>query len=323
MKSGAAHALEAGLRFLHASQQADGSFPTVRWLSDQGADVDFYYGEKTFFTTVFIGSVLLGVPGAETIVGRVTEFVEAHRERDWVWGYLTRDDPGARALPPDVDDTALSALLLRAAGRQVSAAEAVILSNRDREGRFYTWITALGAWWRSPARIRIAVRRLPDLPWIIRGFRHDPQRVRDLDAGVNANVVLHLGRRPETERAVDYLVDVARRGEIADRWYADPFTLWYMISRSLRRHDVEAGAVLLEHVASRSPATPLQIAEAVCIVDDWNGRVEEGWVASLVASQADDGSWARLPLYVARDLRWGSTSATTALCVEALSRRPE
>jgi hypothetical protein len=73
--------------------------------------------------------------------------------------------------------------------------------------RFYTWITVLGTWWRSAARIRIFLGRLPDLPRIYRGYTHDPQRVRDPDAGVNANVVRHLGRRPETEGAVAYPID--------------------------------------------------------------------------------------------------------------------
>ena len=67
------------------------------------------------------------------------------------------------------------------------------------------------------------LRRRRDVRHIYRGFRHDNHGLRDLDAGVNANVVLHLGRRRETESAIDHLLDVARRGEVADRWYQDPF----------------------------------------------------------------------------------------------------
>ena len=192
----ATHALKAGLEFLEAQQRANGSFPTVRWRMDGTEEVDHYFEEQTFFITVFIGSVLLDVAGADTIVERVTRFVEGYREPEWVWGYLTRDDPWAAGLAPDVDDTALSALLLKKAGYDVGAAEAVILSNRDREGRFYTWITVLGASWRSPARIRLIFRRLLDLPRVCHGFIIGPQRIGDLDAGVNANVVLHLGRTP-------------------------------------------------------------------------------------------------------------------------------
>jgi hypothetical protein len=273
LRASATRALAAGLTFLEGAQQADGSFPTTRWRLEDGAEVDLYFGEKTFFTTVFIGSVLLDVAGAEAVVERVTRFVEAHREPEWVWGYLTADDLGEPALAPDVDDTALAAMLLRAAGRAVGAADAVILSNRDRDGRFYTWITVLGAWWRSAARVRILLLRLPDLRRLAIGFRRDPQRVRGLDAGVNANVVLHLGRRPETEGAIAYLIDVVRRGEVADRWYEDPFMLWYLISRAFRRHRIEEGAALLDRLTVSRPTTPLAAAEGICIALDWAGAV--------------------------------------------------
>jgi hypothetical protein len=141
-----------------------------------------------------------------------------------------------------------------------------------------------------------------------------------MDAGVNANVLLHLGRRPGTERAVDYLLDVARRAEIADRWYQDPLTLWYLISRALYRHRIKAGAVLLERLASCRPNTPLQLAQAVCIALDWGSRVPEEWIGELVASQSASGGWERLTIYSVADQRWGGEATTTALCVQALAR---
>lgn len=319
VKVEAGHALAAGLQFLEAVQRADGSLPSATWR--MAGDREFHLGpEQAVFQTVFIGSVLLGVPGAEAIVGHVTQFVEAHREPEWVWRYLTKDDPRFDSLAPDVDDTALSALLLRAAGQSVGAADAVLLSNRDRSGRFYTWITVRGGWWRSPARLRIILRRRSHLRLVHAGFKHQHQHIRDLDAGVNANVVLHLGRRPGTERAVAYLLDVAGRGAIADRWYQDPLTLWYLISRALHGHGISAGAVLLERLASCRPTTPLQLAQAVCIALDWGGRVPEEWIAGLLASQSSGGAWERLAIYSVADERWGGEATTTALCVEALAR---
>jgi hypothetical protein len=319
VQTDAAHALATGLRFLQEIQQADGSLPSVKWRVAGDEEVD-HVPEQAVFTTVFIGSVLLRVAGAEAIVARATEFAEAHREPGWVWRYLTKDDPWADSLAPDVDDTALSALLLREAGQSVGAADAVLLSNRDRKGRFFTWITLLGAWWRSLARVRILVRRRSHLRRVHHGFKYDNQRIRDIDAGVNANVVLHLGRRRGTKRAIDYLIDVARRGEIADRWYQDPFTLWYLISRALHKHDIESGAVLLEHLASRRPVTSLQLAQGVCIALDWGGQVPEAWIAGLVESQSASGGWKREAMYSVADLRWGGEATTAAVCVEALAR---
>ena len=313
-------ALAAGLQFLESSQQPDGSFTSAWWRVVEGEEVGVWL-ENSFFQSAFIGSVLLGVAGAEAIVRRVTQFVEARREPGSVWRYLNGEQPGGDGLAPDVDDTALASLLRRAAGQPVGAADSVIMSNRDRRGRFYTWITVLGPWWRSPAaRVRILHGRRRDLLRVCRAFKKDNQRVRDMDAGVNANVVLYLGRRPGTERAVDYVIDVARRGLIADRWYQDPFMLWYLISRALQRHGIQAGAVLLEHLDSSRPTTPLQLAQAVCIALDWGGQVPEDWIARLLASQSPDGGWERIPLYSVGDERWGGEAAVTAVCVEALSR---
>lgn len=315
----ASEAVAAGLRFLETIQHADGSMPSAKWRIVAGEEADLV-AEQAVFPTAFIGSVLLGVPGAETIVGRATRFLEHHREPHWVWQYLTQDDPHADSLPPDVDDTALAALLLGAAGHDVTAADRVLLSNHDRTGRFFTWITVRGAWWRVPARVRILVRRRHHLRRLHVTFTVDSPRIDDIDAGVNANVVLHLGCRPGTERAVHHLVTVASRGEIADRWYQDPLTLWYLISRALSRHQVTDGAVLLERLAECTPTTQLQLAQAVCIALDWGATVSEDWVEGLLGSQSTRGGWTRVAIYADAQERWGGEATTTSLAVAALSR---
>lgn len=321
MQREALRAVSAGLRFLQLSQQTDGSFLSDWWraVGDEEADTT---PENSFYQSAFIGSVLSAVEGAAMIVRGVTQFVETQRDPGCVWRYLTKTHPGFAWMPPDADDTALASLLLREAGQPVGTADAVLLSNRDRQGRFYTWITVFGAWWRSPARVRILLHRLPQLRKVVQVFRRSHPSLRDRDAGVNANVVLYLGRGPGTDRAVNYLIDVARRGVIDDRWYQDPFTLWFLISRALHRHGTREGAVLLEHLGSSRPKTPLQLAEAVCIALDWDGLVPEEWVAGLLASQSPGGGWERGPLYSVKgkDERWGGEATTTALCVTALSR---
>jgi hypothetical protein len=319
VRDDATRTLTAGLEFLRCVQDPDGRVPSAKWRVAGDEEVDLM-PERALFPTAFVGSVLIGVAGAEQIVGLATRFVAAHREPQWVWRYLTNDDPHFDALAPDVDDTALSALLLREAGCRVGAADGVLLSNRDMQGRFYTWITVRGAWWRSPARVRMLVRRRADLPRVHEGFQTDHQRVRDVDAGVNANVVLYLGCRPGTERAIGHLLDVARRGTIEDRWYQDPLTLWYLISRALHRHRIEGGAALLERLTSRPPATPLQLAQAVCIALDWGGAVRREWIEQLVAAQSLSGGWPRITIYSVADQRWGGEATTTAFCVAALAR---
>jgi hypothetical protein len=312
-------AIAAGLRFLTLSQQPNGSFLSD-WYRVAGDEVVDVRPENSFFQTAFIGSVLMGVAGAQEIVRGVTRFADERREAGSVWRYLLTEHPGSPQMAPDVDDTALAAMLLREAGRPVREANAAILSNRDGKGRFYTWITVLGSGWRSPVRVRILIDRRSQLRDVVAGFKNDNQRVRDLDAGVNANVVLYLGRCRGTERAVDFLIDVATRGVIADRWYQDPFMLWYLISRALRRHEINAGAVLLQHLNSSRPTSPMQLAQATSIALDWGQAVPEEWISGLLRSQSTHGGWERIPVYSVKDERWGSEATTTALCVEALAR---
>ena len=87
MRTEATRALTAGLQFLRESQQANGSFLSD-WYRVAGDDVVDVRPENSFFQTAFIGSVLLGVAGAEEIVRGVTQFTEERREPGTVWRYL-------------------------------------------------------------------------------------------------------------------------------------------------------------------------------------------------------------------------------------------
>jgi hypothetical protein len=308
------------LKLLESAQRPDGALPSAKWRLEGTTVVDLV-AEEAVFPTVFMAVSLMRVAGAEGICSRAVDFVERHMEPAGVWRYLTRADPFRDSLAPDVDDTALASLLLRESGRDVPDNARLLMSNRDREGQFYTWITAQGRWPSSAGRWRVLAHQLPHRDRMRAYYTGSAARVTDIDAGVNANVLLYLGVDGNDALARSLLDIVRTRSEGAsDRWYSDPFTLWYLISRALTPMGRPAGAVLVERVAGERPVTPLQLSHATCVLLDWDAHPPEEWIDALVDAQLPGGEWPREPVYTAADEEWGGEATTTAFCVEALAR---
>lgn len=313
-------AADRGVVCLEAAQRPDGALPSLKWRREGTTIVDVV-PEEAVFPTVFMATSLVRVAGTERICSRAADFVERHVEPAGVWRYLTRADPFRDSLAPDVDDTALASLLLRERGRDVPRNTRLLMSNRDPEGQFYTWITAQGRWHVNIGRWRVLARQFRHRHRMREYYTTSAARVTDVDAGVSANVLLYLGAGGNGALARNLLDIVRTRSEGAsDRWYSGPFTLWYLISRALRPIAPDAGAVLVERIASERPATPLQHAHAICVLLDWGAHPPDDWIDALVDTQLPGGEWPREPVYTAWDEEWGGEATTTAFCIEALAR---
>lgn len=324
--------MDRGLRFLESAQRADGALPSAKWRLEGTTTVDLV-AEEAVFPTVFMAVSLMRVPGAERICSRALDFIERHMEPAGVWRYLTRADPFRDSLAPDVDDTALASLLLRDSGREVPRNTRLLLSNRDRDGQFYTWITSQGHWQLHPGRWRVLAHLWPHRERLREYYTASAARVTDVDAGVNANVLLYLGG-DRNEALARSLLDIVRtRSEGAsDRWYSDPFMLWYLISRALRPIAPEAGPVLVERLAGERPQSPVQLSHAICVLLDWDAHPPEEWIDALLATQRPGGEWPRervfgsstesaespdRPVWIEEN---GGEATTTSFCLEALAR---
>jgi hypothetical protein len=181
-----------------------------------------------------------------------------------------------------------------------------MLTARDGAGRFHTWL-----------------RR--------------PGRPNDVDAVVNANVVLHLGERRETEAACEYLRECVHSTADSYWYYVDDSALHYAVSRASRHgaralHDLRE--VLVEKALDRQRpdgsfgdelCTAWTVSTLLNVESDRNDAISRA-VGSLLGRQFADGSWACVPAFAGpeppgpRTFRWGSEELTTAACVEALAR---
>ena len=294
-----------GLEFLKRSVAADGAWPSKvyrNWELTGSWSVEF---------PPFVGGLgMLALercahPAAEELRARTHAFLHTRIEYPGVWRYSPH-------LVPDLDDTAVCSLaatphLWLLLGRNVQT----ILSYRDGEGRFLTWMYAhAGA----------------------------DAALNHLDCVVNANVIAYLGDRVETREAqrwLEALVEEERETDMLRPFYPSVMDLYVALARaSYSAPPVFAG--LRPTLVSRMLACQdagggfgdiLRTAQAVTALD----RLGEGGREAVVrpalehilATQRPDGGWPECFAWKGipgSSLGFGSEALTTACCIEALVR---
>ncbi len=329
-----APAIAAGVAFLAASQLASGEFPVFRnRRRDMAGDV---HADPAVFPTALAAHALGFVPGAGALVERAIGFLLEQRDSHGVWRHWPRGHPWFPILPPDLDDTSCASAVLARNGVSGAADRQILLSNRTRRGLFYTWIVPRLRWTSAPHR-RIVLAQLRRIPALVAFFRSTSASAADVDAVVNANCLYALGRFRGDAVVVDHLLGVLRRGEetACDKWYDNPFVVWYFFSRALHEQAPEAADLIAERLASATPGTALDTALAAASLLYWKRRPDDASIARLLKSQLPSGGWPRAAVYHGGRTRhrdgsysgpapdkpfWGSEALTTAFCLEVLAQ---
>ena len=303
----AADALERAIAFLERSQLPSGE---LRVLASGKPD-------PSVFPTALAAYALSFAPRAAGVRDRALDFLLREMEPRGLWKHWTREHPHHHQLPPDLDDTSCASAALARAGRDFPDNRALLLRNRNRRGLFYTW------------KLTLAQLRHPLVSFAF--FTKTSAKPFDVDAVVNANVLYYLGGAPEV---VEHLLRVLRenRESQCDKWYENPFAIWYFFSRALHERAPVAGELIVEKLAVATPSNALEHALAICALRYWNRPVD---VEPLLALQLESGAWPAAPLYHGGRARkrdgtfaaphpdtphWGSEELTTAFCIEALAR---
>ena len=318
-------AIARGAAFLAREQQPDGGIPG--FFRDPGADP---WPCTDIFPATMVAHALAVVPEAAAVRTGAVDFLAAEMTEEGLWSFFPRAARQRGWFPDDVDDTVSASAALRAAGRPVPRNEPLLLANRDERGLFYTWFAAdqRRAGWRILSPLRKASRRARHLlrrpvPWNVDRFFEDTgASPDDVDAVVNANALFHLGRCPETEPIVPYLVAILRAGQEAecDKWYRNRFLVLYFLARALAPHSKDAAGLLRARLAAAPPETPLEHASALCAQDLCGLDPDPALVRRLLEAQSQSGRWPAEPIYWGDDRHWGSDAVTTALALEALAR---
>jgi hypothetical protein len=152
--------------------------------------------------------------------------------------------------------------------------------------------------------------------------------LRDVDAVVNANVVIYLGDCEETRPAIEHMLAVLRanREMMSTIWYGSRFTVWYFFSHALHEIAPEAGEMIVPRIEATVPGNSLELAVAASTLLLWNRMADVG---PLIEAQLPSGAWPRVGFYHMGHRRldsqpkppwWGSEALTTVFAVEALTR---
>lgn len=314
----ASAAIAAGVAFLSSAQLPSGELTTRSWRPWAPEPVR----DPSIFGTALSTFSLLSVENTGAIRSRACDFIESHRERHGVWRHWTRGHAEFHVIPPDLDDTAMACVALARNGRPVPDNRALLLANRDSDRRFFSWITLRARWVPNLAYWSISLAHMRHPRASVMFYRITPSERGDVDAVVNANVLFYLGRSKETEPVIGFLVRVLREQTetTCDKWYENPFVVWYFFSRALRAAKADCGSLVLERVHSVKPESALERALAVSVRLDWNERPDDGAIAALLDDQLPGGAWPLAAFYKGGPVRWGSEELTTAFCLEALHR---
>ena len=307
-------AVEKGVAYLESAQLPSGEIPIeTSPTPEMSGDC---VREPVVFPAALAARALSITSSAARVRSRALDFLLREMDPDGLWRYPSSEHPGHDHIPLDVDDTSIASAALAAAGRRFPNNRALLLANRERSGLFRTWIVR---WWPHPRKT-------------YRFFRHTTADVRDVDAVINANVVIYLGICEETRPAIAHMLAVLRaNGEMmSTKWYESRFTVWYFFSHALREIAPEAGEMIVRRIETATPRNALDLALATSALLLWNRAPD---VQPLINAQLPSGAWPRAGFYHAGLKRispnefqptppwWGSEALTTVLAVEALSRR--
>lgn len=289
-------------------QQPTGEFAVERWREDHRPNSRVPDHVVTVAGCVLYALRFVNASHVADIARPAVRFLIGEMRPPGVWSYWTA--ASGKRIEPDLDDTAFLSFVLRRHHPHIALGSNVerILGARNGDGLFHTW------------------------------FRR-PDRANDVDAVVNANVVLHLGERRETDAVCDYLRALVLSGhEAGSYWYyVDDSALHYAISRALW-HGVRGLGDLRNALVEKALAQQLpdgsfgdELCTAWTLSTLLNSGCDDqsaisGAVGSLLARQRPDGGWASVAAFAGpeppgpRTLRWGSEELTAAACVEALAR---
>jgi hypothetical protein len=302
-------AIRRAVAFLEKTQLPDGEVPLL--VSDQP--------DHSLFPTALAAYSLAFVPEAAAVRARALDFLEREMEPRGVWQHRARSHPAHDGLVADADDTACAAAALRLAGRAVPDVATILLANRTRDGRFRTWLPTF------------ADLRKPRALWDL--FVRGTASISDVDAVVNANV-LHFVGAARCEAVVEWLLTILRedRETDCDKWYDNPFGVWYFFSRALVPTFGEASEIITRKVRAAVPQTALEYALRISTLANCGVAAT---VTELLELQTERGSWPSASLYNVGRVRrrdgtfvpgtgdwmtFRSEELTTAFALEALGR---
>ncbi len=303
--------INQGVNFLAKEQQKDGAF-----LSLSSPNPNDFKNAKEYHTT-FPTSLILSclntleeTPEAQTIKQKIVSFLLTQRTDHWSFNYFVRDSKNAKVLafPDDLDDTfcALSSLFQYNPelidGSAMAKIVTLLTAVEEKEGGPYrTWL----------------VPKTAEKVW------------KDIDLAVNSNVAYFLSLQgislPRLNSLIEKAIDT---NAYSSPYYFSSYPVIYFISRFYRGKKIKKIKDFL--ISKRDKAgkwdNPSNTALAVSTLLNIGFPVNKLKESILyLINRCQDGAWEPYALGIDPAIKGktyygGSSTLTTALCLEALAR---
>ena len=309
-------AISKALNFLTQNQLPYGEFRGYI-AADESMEERCVFDSSPFITALILYCIsFVGEPKVKEITQKAVQFLVEEKEIPGLWRFWASRNPKHKKLPPDLDDTACIACVLKQYYSPwlysflFGSNKTIILNNRNEQGLFYTWI------------------KVP-------GYRND------IDSAVNANVLFYLGECEESKAVCDYLnhLVLGDREKESYPYYLSDLCLYYFMSRAYF-HGVRSLKEAKDAVSNKtislqqedgSFGDDLRTALAVCTLLNYQYSDEttlDRAIKSIAEHQREDGAWSKIAMFTdyfwTRDTGetgyWGSEELTTAFCIEALAK---
>lgn len=324
--------VQRALSWLHGAVASTGELPSWASPLDQGDPI--WLPDSLKFVTALATTSLAAIdrPIAVELTDRSVAFLRTERERFGLWRYWSQSNEQYGFTPPDADDTACCSLAVATRGDDTSENVALLLANRDPEGRFRTWFVphadVRGFRWRramKPERSPEVQARRAEL-WST--TEADPD---DVDVVVNANVCRYLGAQAPADAAGWVAATLAEGTEIgADKWHRNATTFYLSVADGARRgvgSFAELEGRVVDRIRTRwdegSVVAPLDLAQCLLALQAFGAAAETRThlADALEAAQLPDGSWERSIFYFGGPLElfgWASEALAGAYAARGL-----
>ncbi|MEA5581045.1 hypothetical protein VB620_06790 [Nodularia harveyana UHCC-0300] len=330
-------AIDRAINFLWSSQLPDGEFATYltekRDTSVEGCTRTTCYFDSCNYSTALIIYCLSfrETPKVKEMISQGLNFLLSNMVRPGIWHYYPSKNPYLRAFTslPDISDTSCVSFILTKYGISLNNKK-LLLANRNQDGLFSNWLipsfsmlfTHTGYWFNYRLKYPSALKWWEIFPTITKNV---------IDLEPNTNLVLYLGEIEETQKAIDYVIDVILKGkeEESDFYFCSlVFGHYYFISRAYF-NGINRLGVLKEKIISRlenaSYDDPLNAALAACTLLNFSHLTPtlDKAISFLLNTQEDSGNWPNIIFYFGSNQKnswYGSAELTTSFCIEALVR---
>ena len=332
-------AIARGLAYLSQHQYPSGEF--CCYIAADEPMQGWCITESTVFATMVVASCLLPFaarPETDVMLTRATNYLQYQMHRGGVWPVFSDRHPWHSIVPYDTDSLAYASALMQARGIDCPRPGNVplLLANRNKKGLFYTWFLLRLRWQPNRTHWRVTAREVLHPITSLFFWRANECTRSDVDMGINTNILYYLGDVEATQPIIAELLRVIaeHREHDCDKWYRNPFTIYYLLSRVYQQGVIKlepARQPIIQRIlATAQPTGQLgksvfdtALAVTTLLNLGCTAPAVGKAVNFILQTQSAFGEWPRWLFYYGGPKLlqgWGSEEITTGFCLEALAR---